>query len=182
MKHPLHQFKHCPKCGAAEFRENNFKSKVCEACGFVYYFNPSASVAVFILNEKGELLVCKRREEPAKGTYDLPGGFVDMGETAEEAALREVEEEVGIVLKSVKFLYSLPNIYCYSGFDVHTLDLIFTGVATQTERLEANDDVEESFFVPLTGLKPELFGLGSIRIAVERFLHRKEDEKQKEKD
>ncbi len=177
MEHPLQQFVYCPKCGASEFRINNFKSKVCDNCRFVYYFNPSASVAAFIFNERGELLVCKRKDEPAKGTYDLPGGFVDMGENAEEAVLREVEEETGIQLRSVEFLYSLPNIYCYSGFDVHTLDLFFRGTADKTENPEANDDVEESFFVPVADLKPELFGLGSIRKAVERFLNREEGRK-----
>lgn len=170
MEHPLHQFLYCPKCGASEFRINNFKSKICDRCHFVYYFNPSASVAAFIFNERGELLVCRRKEEPAKGTYDLPGGFVDMGENAEEAVVREVEEETGIRLSKVEFLYSLPNIYCYSGFDVHTLDMFFRGTAVETNHPEANDDVEESFFVPIPELKPEMFGLGSIRIAVERFL------------
>ena len=78
MSHPLHQFTYCPKCGARTFVERNEKAKQCTTCGFVYYFNPSSAVACFIRNSKGELLLVRRAKEPAKGTLDLPGGFVDM--------------------------------------------------------------------------------------------------------
>ena len=78
MRHPLYQFQFCPVCGAKAFVEHNEKAKKCMACGFVYYFNPSSAVACFIKNAKGELLLVRRGKEPAKGTLDLPGGFVDM--------------------------------------------------------------------------------------------------------
>ena len=84
MKHPLAQFLYCPECGSPHFEVNNEKSKKCTDCGFVYYFNPSSATVALILNEKKELLVCRRAKEPAKGTLDLPGGFIDMNETGEE--------------------------------------------------------------------------------------------------
>ena len=73
MKHPFHQFAYCPKCGSNEFVVHNGKSKHCNQCGFTYYFNPSAATVAVIVNEKNELLVCRRAKEPAKGTLDLPG-------------------------------------------------------------------------------------------------------------
>ena len=82
-KHPLHQFRHCPKCGSTNFVENDFKSKRCEECGFVYYFNPLAATVAIITNGQDEILVATRSKEPAKGTLDLPGGFCDSYETAE---------------------------------------------------------------------------------------------------
>ena len=93
MEHPLAQFLYCPECGSSHFEVNNEKSKKCADCGFVYYFNPSAATVALILNEKNELLVCRRAKEPAKGTLDLPGGFIDMNETGEEGVAREVLEE-----------------------------------------------------------------------------------------
>ena len=93
MKHPLAQFLYCPECGSPHFEVNNEKSKKCTDCGFVYYFNPSAATVALILNEKNKLLVCRRAKEPAKGTLDLPGGFIDMNETGEEGVAREVLEE-----------------------------------------------------------------------------------------
>lgn len=84
MKHPLDLFQYCPECGSSHFEINNEKSKKCTNCGFVYYFNPSAATVALIQNDQNELLVCRRAKEPAKGTLDLPGGFIDMNETGEE--------------------------------------------------------------------------------------------------
>ena len=103
MEHPLSQFKYCPKCGSAHFDINNEKSKRCADCGFVYYFNPSAATVALIMNERNELLVCRRAKDPAKGTLDLPGGFIDMAETGEEGVTREVKEETGYTLTSYRF-------------------------------------------------------------------------------
>jgi ADP-ribose pyrophosphatase len=170
MKHPLHQFKHCPKCGSSTFHEHNFKAYKCNDCGFIYYFNPSSATVAFILNEKGELLVCRRAHDPAKGTLDLPGGFVDMDETGEEAIMREVEEETGLKTKELQYQFSLPNRYVYSDFEVHTLDMFFTIQVEDASELQANDDVEESFFAPLDKINPAEFGLLSVRKGLERFL------------
>ena len=102
MKHPLAQFLYCPECGSPHFEVNNEKSKKCTDCGFVYYFNPSSATVALILNEKKELLVCRRAKEPAKGTLDLPGGFIDMNETGEEGVGREVWEETGLHLTQIQ--------------------------------------------------------------------------------
>ncbi|MDR0962076.1 MAG: NUDIX domain-containing protein [Mediterranea sp.] len=163
MSHPLSLFHHCPKCGSSHFGENNEKSKRCADCGFVYYFNSSAATVALILNEQRELLVCRRAKEPAKGTLDLPGGFVDMDETAEEGVRREVKEETGLEVISADYLFSLPNIYVYSGLPVHTLDMFFGCQVTDTTRYRAMDDAAELFFIPLEQIRPEDFGLESIR-------------------
>ena len=91
--HFLDHFNYCPHCGSRHFAVNDFRSKRCADCGFTLYHNVSASTAAFILNDKEELLVCRRALEPAKGTLDLPGGFVDPNETLEECCLREIEPE-----------------------------------------------------------------------------------------
>ncbi|WP_321334361.1 NUDIX domain-containing protein [uncultured Bacteroides sp.] len=170
MEHPLTQFEYCPKCGSSQFIINNEKSKKCIHCGFVYYFNPSSATVAFILNEKEELLVCKRAKEPAKGSLDLPGGFVDMNETAEEGVIREVHEETGLIVQEVRYLFSLPNLYLYSDFKVHTLDAFFFCKVADTSHFNAMDDVADSFFVPLSNIKPELFGLSSVRKGLTMFL------------
>lgn len=167
--HPLHQFKYCPKCGSKHFVENNIKSKRCEDCGFVYYFNSSASTVALILNEKDELLVAIRAHEPARGTFDLPGGFVDMYETGEEAVAREVKEETGLDVGSVKYLLSIMNVYTYSGFDVHTLDLVYRCNVTNIQTLRADDDVSKLEFIKISDLEPEKFGLNSVREIIRKI-------------
>lgn len=170
MQHPLNQFLYCPECGSKHFNINNEKSRKCDACGFVYYFNPSAATVALILNEKNELLVCRRAKEPAKGTLDLPGGFIDMGETGEEGVAREVLEETGLKVDQAKYLFSLPNTYLYSGFTVHTLDFFFLCTVNDLSHFSAMDDVADSFFLPLSEIRPEDFGLDSIRKGLIRFL------------
>lgn len=170
MKHPFHQFHYCPKCGSDRFVTNNEKSKHCLACDFVYYFNPSAATVAFIVNARQELLVCRRAKDPAQGTLDLPGGFCDMFETAEEGMKREVFEETGLVVTEAVYQFSLPNLYMYSGFEVHSLDLFFLCRVPDTAHVEARDDVADSFFVPLAEIDIEAFGLTSIRKGLKRFL------------
>lgn len=168
--HPLELFHFCPRCGSSRFVEKDFKSKRCENCGFVYYFNSSASTAAFITDKEGRLLVARRSKEPAKGTLDLPGGFVDLNETAEEAMEREIREETGLKVGEVKYLFSLPNIYNYSGFDVHTVDMFFQCNVDDLSLLQPDDDVSELIFLKPEEINPELFGLNSIRKAVTIWL------------
>ena len=173
MEHPLNQFTNCPKCGSSRFINNNEKSKVCKQCDFVYYFNPSAATVAVIVNELGELLVCKRAKDPAKGSLDLPGGFVDVGENGEEAIQREVLEEVGLEISSLSYLFSIPNTYLYSGFLVHTLDLFYLCKVKNTSKLLARDDVADAKFIAIDKIEPINFGLSSIQEGVRRLLDKK---------
>lgn len=163
MQHPLDKFKYCPKCSSDRFVVNNFKSKRCNDCGFTYYFNSSAATVAIIINENNELLVATRAHEPAKGTYDLPGGFVDMYETGEEAVAREVKEETHLEVSEVQYLFSVPNIYNYSDFEVHTLDLVYQCQVDNIDSLKAEDDVAKLEFKKIEDLNPDDFGLMSIK-------------------
>ena len=170
--HPLEVFHFCPKCGSENFEIQNALSRHCSNCGFTYYQNPRASTAAFIMNSKGELLIAKRAKEPAMGTLDLPGGFVDNEETAEEGMVREIKEETGLVIspENIEYLFSIPNVYHYSGMDIHTLDLFFLCHFNDEQTVKAADDAAELTWLPLREVYVERFGLRSIRQAVHRFL------------
>jgi ADP-ribose pyrophosphatase YjhB (NUDIX family) len=168
--HPLDKFQFCPVCGSEQWEINNFKSKHCAFCSFTYYANPSAAVACFICNREGDLLVCRRAKEPAKGTLDLPGGFVDMDESAEDALRREIKEELNLELSDIRFSQSIPNLYEYSGMVIHTLDLFFTAKVEDFTPLQAADDVQEAFFRKLNTISPDDFGLDSIKKGIIAFL------------
>ncbi|MGL5787915.1 MAG: NUDIX hydrolase [Bacteroidales bacterium] len=162
MEHVLNLFACCPKCGSGHFYPSNEKAKRCEDCGFVYYINPSAAVVAFICNDKGELLVAVRAKEPAKGTLDMPGGFTDLNETVEEAVAREVKEETNLDVAEMKYLFSLPNKYLYSGLVVPTMDLFFEVSVSDLSVLKAGDDVQNCMFISIKELDPAKFGLSSI--------------------
>lgn len=168
--HPLVKFSYCPACGSKHFEEQDAKSKKCANCGFEYYLNPSAANVAFITNDKGQLLVVTRKKEPAKGTLDLPGGFADIGETAEEGVVREVREETGLVVDEARYVFSIPNVYLYSGFEVKTLDSFFVCHVSDFSTLRAADDAAELQWVDLSGIHTELFGLRSVRHGLRRYI------------
>ena len=121
--HVLEKFRYCPVCGSSSFEEQDEKSKRCKRCGFEYYLNPSAAVAAFVLNSKGQLLTLRRSKAPAKGTLDLPGGFADIGETIDEALMREVKEETGL---NVKESIYLNWIFKYESLGVECEEYVYT--------------------------------------------------------
>jgi NADH pyrophosphatase NudC (nudix superfamily) len=170
MSHPLDKFAFCPACGSSRWSEHNFKSKQCADCGFTYYANPCAATAAIILNSRNEMLVARRGKEPAKGTLDLVGGFVDMYETIEEGMRREIKEETGLDVGEMTYLYSMPNQYLYSGMYVHTLDADFLVRVADDVKPQAADDAANCLWIPVEEVNPADFGLLSIRHAVERFL------------
>jgi ADP-ribose pyrophosphatase YjhB (NUDIX family) len=173
VTHPLQLFAYCPKCGSGKFEINDEKSKKCTDCKFVYYFNASAAVVAFITDNDGRLLVCRRAKDPVKGTLDLPGGFIDLYETAEVAIAREVKEETNLEISESRYLFSIPNIYPYSGLSVHTVDMFFECKVKAYAEPQANDDVAECFFIPGNEVDSSLFGLPSIKKGIEvwRDLH-----------
>ena len=168
--HPLHLFRFCPKCGSPHFVEHNDKSKHCEECGFTYYINPSAATVALIVNDRGEWLCVRRAKEPAKGTLDLPGGFSDLYETSEEGVIREVKEETGLDVTAVEFLFSIPNQYVYSGFTVHTMDMFYRCRVNSFEGARAADDAGEMLWLRPEDIRPEDFGLLSIRKGIRQLL------------
>lgn len=168
--HPLDKFRYCPVCGSKHFEIQDGKSKKCENCSFEYYLNPSAANVALILNANDELLVVTRKKEPAKGTLDLPGGFADIGETAEEGVMREVKEETGLVVSEAKYAFSFPNVYLYAGFEVKTLDSFFICRVDDFSTLQAQDDAAALQWIPINEIHTELFGLRSVRHGLRRFV------------
>lgn len=170
---PLYLFRFCPLCGAHGFGEHAENARKCPACGFTYYTNPRGATVAVIINEHDELLVATRAHNPAKGTLDLVGGFMDLGETAEEAMCREIREETGLEVfpDQLRYLFSQANIYPYGGITLHTADLFFEVRVSGRPSLEAHDDVARIQWIPLSQVNIQDFGFMSIRKGLKRILH-----------
>lgn len=164
----IERFGHCPMCGSSHFTPSSEKSLRCTDCGFHYFLNPSAAYVALIYDRQGRLLVERRGNDPARGTLDLPGGFSDMHETAEEGVAREVKEETGLDVVRTQYLFSIPNSYHFSGIDIPTLDLFFRCEVADTAPLQAADDAAECFWLDPEDVRPEQFGLSSISRGVAR--------------
>jgi ADP-ribose pyrophosphatase YjhB (NUDIX family) len=145
MEPPLSHFAFCPRCGARQPddrpRDANRPFR-CAACGFTLYFNAASAVAVLITRADGRVLFTRRARDPARGRLGMPGGFVDAGETAEDALVREVREEVGLEVVAPRYFGSHANRYVYGDVTYTTLDLFFTASAADPDRARALDAVE----------------------------------------
>jgi mutator protein MutT len=139
--YPQRVIKYCPKCGHSEFQYKPDNSFFCTACNFHLYVNSAAAVAALIVNEQGELLLTRRAIEPDNGMLDLPGGFVDVMETAEEALSRELKEELNLHVDSFSYFMSFPNEYIFGGISVFTLDLAYICKVKDFNGIHAEDDI-----------------------------------------
>ena len=108
----VRSIKHCKACGAeAAYRipaDDNRERAVCGACGTIHYENPLNVVGTLPLWED-KVLLCRRAIEPRHGLWTLPAGFMELGETTAEGALRETVEEAGARVE-LEGLYSLINV------------------------------------------------------------------------
>ncbi len=115
----------CPRCGSGSLQQRSEKEFAC-GCGF-HYFQNVASAVMVALCWQDELLVAVRARDPGRGLLDLPGGFVDPGESLEEALVRELKEELGLDLtgETPRYLGSYANVYPYDDVTYHTCDTVF---------------------------------------------------------
>lgn len=160
---PLNTFRYCPRCGREGFADHGERAKQCTGCGFTYYHNVASAVACLVRDPQGRYLFVRRAHEPARGTLDLPGGFVDPLETVEMAVVRELAEETGLVPTSMRYIASRPNVYPYSGIDVYTSDLFFLVEVESLDEAVAQDDAAALVVARLEEVCPSDFGLVSIR-------------------
>ncbi len=165
-------FRFCPSCGAGDPLFLDGKRWSCEHCGFEYFHNVAAAAGV-ILDWSGEIVFMERAKQPSRGKLGLPGGFVDPGERAEDAALRECGEEIGWAPPALNFLSSYPNAYAYHGFSYNTCDLYFYyrfPESSERPSLAPKDgEAAAIVFMPLASLRSEDLAFVSLARAIEEY-------------
>jgi ADP-ribose pyrophosphatase YjhB (NUDIX family) len=94
------EFKFCPRCGTAVLHEERFGRvrPICLQCGWIHFVDPKVAAAVLI-EQDGRVLLVRRVNEPFRGLWTLPAGFVNGGEDPAEAAARECLEETGLSVR-----------------------------------------------------------------------------------
>lgn len=167
--HPGHVLKFCPFCGSPHFRWDGAKCHICEDCHHKLYTNEAGATIALIKNDKDELLFTTRRFDPAKGMLDLPGGFIDLGETAEDGVCREVKEELNLIVNELGFFGTFPNTYQFGGLTYFTIDIAFECKVESFAPLQANDDVTDVHFINPKLVNLEDIGLDSPRRLIEIY-------------
>jgi ADP-ribose pyrophosphatase YjhB (NUDIX family)/GNAT superfamily N-acetyltransferase len=115
--------------------------EVCPACGFIFYRNPVPAVGVVVALQ-GKLVLVRRRYEPRAGCWALPAGFMELGESAEDAAIRECHEETGLLVR----VDHLLGVYSYGEGQRTGLLIIYAATATGGELAAADDATEAGVF------------------------------------
>ncbi|MDA3956009.1 NUDIX domain-containing protein [Oceanispirochaeta sp.] len=154
-------FSYCPQCQSPhpEFTDN--KRTHCLSCGFVLYHNTAAAVAVLVKSGNRSIIL-RRGREPGKGLLDLPGGFVDPGESAEECCRREIWEELGISVTKLRYISSGYNIYPYKGVTYNTCDLFFIAECCDMNFVRQEDEVDEILLLGKDEIQLGQFAFESI--------------------
>ncbi len=166
----------CPHCGAIAFSASSQKSFHCASCDFTYFQNVASAAAAIIVVEN-EVLIAIRGQEPGKGRWDFPGGFIDPQETFEEGLARELEEELGWKVHhhpypvDMQYLCAYPNLYPYKNVTYHTLDTFFViTLDSKPPQFTANDGVAALSWVSINAIHRDNFAFDSARLAVDKFI------------
>lgn len=164
-------FNYCPNCSSRNITFD-FRKFNCNDCKMVYYQNVATATAV-ILRRNDEILFTVRNKEPEFGKLDLPGGFTDPNESAEETCQRELKEELGIDidLSNFKYLLSQPNDYEYKTIPYKTCDLIFeVTLSNDVEFKLEEDEIIAVKWIRLNEIDLDKIGFISLRKAVDYYI------------
>ena len=175
MARPEKVLKYCPSCGSGLFKPATPKSFKCESCGFKFFINSAAAVAAVIENNDGELLLTVRGVEPNIGALDLPGGFVDPMESAEEALKREIKEELNLDITEMSYLASFPNEYIYNNYSVFTTDFGYSCKVKSFDNIKVKDDIADYQFFAPKEIDYNKISSNSIKKIIKNYLTKKKN-------
>jgi 8-oxo-dGTP diphosphatase len=157
--------RYCPKCGTP-FGTGGFERTMfptCDACGFVFFRGPSLASGCMVV-ENGRLLLAKRGIEPYDGSWYVPSGFVDYGETPEAAAVRELAEETELIVR----ILGLYDVRAWHDDPRKDGVMLFYRAERVAGEAKAGDDAREiGWFAP--NELPENIAFAVHRAAIHRW-------------
>ena len=139
------EYRFCPRCGGdlekRVVKPPEPKRLVCLNCSFIFYQDPKVVAGTIFTLDRGIVLL-KRDVEPAMGKWVFPGGYVDRGESVQEAAIRETREECQMEVK----LGPLLNVYSYPGSP--NIIVVYAAQVVGGELAAGDESVEARVFAP----------------------------------
>jgi ADP-ribose pyrophosphatase YjhB (NUDIX family) len=146
--------KFCPRCGTKVERVQSFGEvrPVCPQCRWIYFQDPKVAAAALVERE-GRVLLVRRANEPFRGMWTLPAGFVNGGEDPAAAAARECFEETGLIVRVTRVLELIPGREHERGAD---FVIVYLAEVTGGE-LAAADDADAAEWFERDALPPLAF-------------------------
>lgn len=159
-------YRFCPQCGTPlqpQFLDGR-QRMACRECGFIHYNNPTPAAGALVARDHTILLV-KRKFEPGKGDWGLPGGFIESDETAAQAGVRETKEETGLDVR-IRRIFDVVGTRVVA---VKPVVLVIYQVDIIGGQLQAGDDAIDARFFPFDAL-PENIAFPTHRKVLEAFI------------
>lgn len=163
----VHNF--CPRCGhelVLREKDDGRLRPNCARCGYTLYANPGLAVGVIVTDREERVCLVLRGEEPRKGYWGLPAGFMEGDETAKEGAVRECLEETGLEVATD----SLYAVYSYQHANHKTSGLLILYRAHITGgALQPGTDTTDVRFFALDEITVEMIAFETHRHAIEKL-------------
>jgi ADP-ribose pyrophosphatase YjhB (NUDIX family) len=157
----LEHARFCPRC--AQPADIAYPRSIsCPHCGYGAYYNPKPVAAAIPVTTAGEIILLRRAFDPGKDLWTFPGGFVDLGESVEQAAHREVREELDVAVELG------PLVGVYSRADDRVVLIVFA--ARTTDEPRTTEEASEVRTFDRTRLPWDELAFWSTRDALRDFL------------
>jgi ADP-ribose pyrophosphatase YjhB (NUDIX family) len=161
-------YRFCPKCGmgleSKSLKTGEPSRLVCTACDFVFYLDPKVAACTITIVDGGIVLL-RRGIEPQWGRWVFPGGFVDRGETVQDAAVRETFEEVNLRVS----LTGILDVYSFPGTEV--VVIVYAADVVGGD-LSAGDEAEDVKAFRPEEIPWDELAFESTRAALKDYIHR----------
>jgi len=155
-----HQF--CSRCGTSLRPSLTERAKECSKCGLLHF--PRLAPAIIVLIERGDQFLLARSRHFIQGMYSVLAGFVEPGESLEEAVRREVKEEVGLDVKDIRYFGSQPWPF------PHSLMIGFTATYAGGEISPDDGEIEDAGWFGIDGLPTIPSKISIARKLIDWFL------------
>lgn len=157
-----HRF--CGRCGVPMVAQKAERAKKCPNCGLLHF--PRLAPAIIVAIERGDQLLMARSRRFVSGMYSVLAGFVEPGESLEEAVVREVKEEVGITIQDIRYFGSQPWPF------PHSLMIGFTATYASGEIVMDDLEIEDAGWFTVDNLPPLPGKISIARKLIDGFIEK----------
>jgi ADP-ribose pyrophosphatase YjhB (NUDIX family) len=162
----------CPRC-ATELAHDHERVS-CPGCSFVAHSNSEPTACALCVDDQGRLLLVRRAHEPHRGTWDLPGGFLEEGEHPLDALRRELQEETGLDVEPGEFVGVWLDRYGNAPDAPTTLNLFWAARVAGGEPSAGDDAAELRWFAPENLPPDDEIGFRNVRDVLRAWRGRSE--------